>query len=148
MAGMRRIDRRAPHKLSVRLIAASDRTRVMALAGALCHTLLAATGFTNKRLCVLMTALLGSAYTPANDPRPAPAPAQRAHPPTLVCHRYTLTSDGIRIAVFSTPRSTTGSSSRSRPPTSPSSTRPSGRARGLHPPCDDYANRPRLARAA
>src|SRR5690348_16900403 len=39
--------------------------RVMALAGALCHTLLAATGFTNKHLRVLMTGLLGgSAYTP------------------------------------------------------------------------------------
>ena len=39
--------------------------RVMALAGALCHSLLAATGFTSKHLRVLMTGLLGgSPYTP------------------------------------------------------------------------------------
>ncbi len=36
----------------------------MALAGALCQTLLAATGFTNKNLRVLTAGLLGSAYTP------------------------------------------------------------------------------------
>ena len=39
--------------------------RVMALAGALCQTLLAATGFTNKNLRVLIAGLLGSAYAPA-----------------------------------------------------------------------------------
>jgi len=38
--------------------------RVMALAGALCQTLLAATGFTNKNLRVLIAGLLGSDYTP------------------------------------------------------------------------------------
>jgi len=38
--------------------------RVMALAGALCQTLLAATGFTNKNLRVLIAGLLGSACTP------------------------------------------------------------------------------------
>jgi hypothetical protein len=38
--------------------------RVMALAGALCQTLLAATGFTNKNLRVLIAGLPGSAYTP------------------------------------------------------------------------------------
>jgi hypothetical protein len=38
--------------------------RVMALAGALCQTLLAATGFTSKNLRVLIAGLLGSAYTP------------------------------------------------------------------------------------
>jgi hypothetical protein len=36
----------------------------MALTGALCHTLLAATGFTNKHLRVLIAGLLGSDYTP------------------------------------------------------------------------------------
>jgi len=34
------------------------------LAGALCHTLLAATGFTSKNLRVLIAGLLGTAYTP------------------------------------------------------------------------------------
>jgi hypothetical protein len=38
--------------------------RVMALAGALCQTLLAATGFTSKNLRVLITGLLGTVYTP------------------------------------------------------------------------------------
>ena len=38
--------------------------RVMALAGALCQTLLAATGFTSKNLRVLIAGLLGSACTP------------------------------------------------------------------------------------
>jgi hypothetical protein len=37
--------------------------RVMGLAGALCQTLLAATGFTGKNLRVLTAGLLGSAYT-------------------------------------------------------------------------------------
>jgi hypothetical protein len=47
----------------------------MALAGALCHTLLAATGFTNKHLRVLMTGLLGStAYTPGQMTYDLPAP--------------------------------------------------------------------------
>jgi hypothetical protein len=35
----------------------------MALAGALCHTLLATTGFTNKNLRVLIAGLPGTAYT-------------------------------------------------------------------------------------
>src|ERR1700704_3834299 len=38
--------------------------RVMALTGALCQTLLAATGFTNKNLRVLIAGLLGSDYRP------------------------------------------------------------------------------------
>jgi hypothetical protein len=44
--------------------------RVMALAGALCQTLLAATGFTNKHLRVLMTGLLGGATRRPDDLRP------------------------------------------------------------------------------
>jgi hypothetical protein len=36
--------------------------RVMALPGALCQTLLAATGFTNKRLRAVIAGLLGSDY--------------------------------------------------------------------------------------
>ena len=71
--------------------------------GALCQTLLAATGFTNKNLRVLIAGLLGSAYTPGQMTydlrrlrlngliRLAPA-----HQP------LTLTEDGIRIAVFYT----------------------------------------------
>jgi hypothetical protein len=76
----------------------------MALAGALCHTLLAATGFTNKHLRVLMTGLLGStAYTPGQMTydlrRPRLNGLIRRLPHT---NRYVLTADGIRIAVFYT----------------------------------------------
>jgi len=48
--------------------------RVMALAGALCQTLLAATGFTNKNLRVLTAGLLGSTYTPGQMTYDLPAP--------------------------------------------------------------------------
>ena len=78
--------------------------RVMALAGALCHTLLAATGFTNKNLRVLMTGLLGgTAYTPGQmtyDLRRLRLNGLIRRLPHT--NRYTLTSDGIRIAVFYT----------------------------------------------
>ena len=63
--------------------------RVMALVGALCQTLLAATGLTNKNLRVLIAGLLGSAYAPGQmtcDLRRLPGPAHRrgpgAGPPT------------------------------------------------------------------
>jgi hypothetical protein len=78
--------------------------RVMALAGALCHTLLAATGFTNKNLRVLMTGLLGStAYTPSQ----MTYDLRRLRLAGLIrrlehTNRYVLTADGIRIAVFYT----------------------------------------------
>jgi hypothetical protein len=78
--------------------------RVMALAGALCHSLLAATGFTNKHLRVLMTGLLGgSPYTPGQMTydlrRLRLAGLIRRLPHT---NHYVLTADGIRIAVFYT----------------------------------------------
>jgi hypothetical protein len=54
----------------------------MALAGALCQTLLAATGFTNKNLRVLIAGLLGSTYTPAQMTYDLAAAApQRTDPP-------------------------------------------------------------------
>jgi hypothetical protein len=78
--------------------------RVMALAGALCHTLLAATGFTNKNLRVLMTGLLGStAYTPGQmtyDLRRLRLNGLIRRLPHT--NRYVLTAEGIRIAVFYT----------------------------------------------
>src|SRR6266566_2222323 len=78
--------------------------RVMALAGALCHSLLAATGFTNKNLRVLMTGLLGgSPYTPGQMTydlrRLRLAGLIRRLPHT---NHYVLTTDGVRIAVFYT----------------------------------------------
>ena len=78
-------------------------SRVQALAGALCQTLLAATGFTNKNLRVLIAGLLGSAYTPGQMTydlrRLRLGGLIRRLPHT---NRYTLTEDGIRIAVFYT----------------------------------------------
>ena len=77
--------------------------RVMALAGALCQTLLAATGFTSKNLRVLIAGLLGSAYTPGQmtyDLRRLRLHGLIRRLPHT--NRYTLTEDGIRIAVFYT----------------------------------------------
>ncbi|WP_131784903.1 hypothetical protein [Protofrankia symbiont of Coriaria ruscifolia] len=77
--------------------------RVMALTGALCQTLLAATGFTNKNLRVLIAGLLGSDYRPSQMTydlrRLRLAGLIRRLPHS---NRYTLTDDGIRIAVFYT----------------------------------------------
>ena len=77
--------------------------RVMAPAGALCQTLLAATGFTSKNLRVLIAGLLGSSYTPGQMTydlrRLRLGGLIRRLPHT---NRYTLTEDGIRIAVFYT----------------------------------------------
>jgi hypothetical protein len=56
--------------------------RVQALAGALCTTLLAASGITNKSLRALMTGLLHTPLHPRpDDLRPAPPPPDQAHPP-------------------------------------------------------------------
>jgi hypothetical protein len=78
--------------------------RVMALVGALCSTLLAATGFTNNNLRVLMTGLLGGApYTPGQmtyDLRRLRLNGLIRRLPRS--NRYILTEDGIRIAVFYT----------------------------------------------
>src|SRR5487761_1205734 len=77
--------------------------RVMALAGTLCNTLLAATGITNKSLRALMTGLLAAPYTPGQMTydlrrlRLAGLIARIEH-----TNRYTLTSDGIAFAVFYT----------------------------------------------
>jgi hypothetical protein len=77
--------------------------RVMALAGALSQTQLAATGFTNKNLRVLIAGLLGSIYTPGQmtyDLRRLRLNGLTRRLPHT--NRYTLTEDGIRIAVFYT----------------------------------------------
>jgi predicted MarR family transcription regulator len=72
----------------------------MALTGALCQTLLAATGFTNKSLRALITGLLGSDYRP-NE---MTYDLRRLRLAGLInrlphTNRYTLTADGIRIAI-------------------------------------------------
>jgi hypothetical protein len=83
--------------------------RVMALTGALCQTLLAATGFTNKNLRVLIAGLLGSDWPlRADDLRPASA-APGSHP-------------RASASPCSTPKSTTGSWSPSPRRSTPSPT--------------------------
>ena len=75
----------------------------MALTGALCQTLLAATGFTNKSLRALIAGLLGSDYRPGQmtyDLRRLRLAGLIRRLPRS--NRYTLTADGIRIAVFYT----------------------------------------------
>jgi predicted MarR family transcription regulator len=76
----------------------------MALAGALCHSLLAATGFTSKHLRVLMTGLLGDARYTAGQ---MTYDLRRLRLAGLIrriehTNHYLLTEDGIRIAVFYT----------------------------------------------
>ena len=77
--------------------------RVMALAGALCNTLLAATGITNKSLRALMTGLLHAPYTPGQ----MTYDLRRLRLAGLIrriehTNRYVLTPDGIKVAVFYT----------------------------------------------
>jgi hypothetical protein len=77
--------------------------RVMALTGALCQTLLAATGFTNKSLRALIAGLLGSDYRPGQ----MTYDLRRLRLNGLIrrlphSNRYMLTDDGTRIAIFYT----------------------------------------------
>jgi hypothetical protein len=77
--------------------------RVMALTGALCQTLLAATGFTNKNLRVLIAGLLGSDYRPGQ----MTYDLRRLRLTGLIhrlphTNRYSVTNNGIRIAIFYT----------------------------------------------
>jgi hypothetical protein len=77
--------------------------RVMALAGALTTTLLAATGITNKSLRALMTGLLHAPYNPGQ----MTYDLRRLRLTGLIrriegTNRYVLTPDGIKVAVFYT----------------------------------------------
>ena len=68
-----------------------------------CQTLLAATGFTNKSLRALITGLLGSDYRPGQmtyDLRRLRLAGLIQRLPHT--NHYTLTTDGIRIAVVYT----------------------------------------------
>jgi hypothetical protein len=77
--------------------------RVMALAGALCATLLAATGITNKSLRALMTGLLHAPYTPGQ----MTYDLRRLRLAGLIrriehTNHYVLTPDGAKVAIFYT----------------------------------------------
>ena len=78
--------------------------RVQALAGALCTTLSAVTGITNKRLRALMTGLLGGSDYTINQ---ASYDLGRLRVNGLITripghNRYRLTDDGLRFAIFYT----------------------------------------------
>jgi hypothetical protein len=93
--------------------------RVMALVGALCTTLLAATGFTNKRLRALAAEPLGTPYRPGQmtyDLRRLRRHGliQRIPGPTATCSPPTA-----YVSRCSSPRSTTGCLARCWLPTSP-----------------------------
>ncbi len=94
--------------------------RVQALAGALCTTLLAVTGITNKSLRALMTGLLGGAGYTMNQACYDLARLRANGLITRVPGRnlYRLTGDGLRFAC-SIPRSTTACCVLCLPPTSP-----------------------------
>jgi hypothetical protein len=77
--------------------------RVQALAGALCHTLCAVTGITNRSLRARMTGLLGAGYTMSQ----ASYDLARLRHNGLITRRphantYDLTGDGLRFAIFYT----------------------------------------------
>ena len=78
--------------------------RVQALAGALCNSVLAVTGITNKSLRALMTGLLGGATYTRNQ---ASYDLARLRTNQLITrvpgkNRYRLTSEGLRFAIFYT----------------------------------------------
>jgi hypothetical protein len=77
--------------------------RVMALAGALANMLCTVTGITNKSLRALMTGLLGTGYS-MNQASYDLTRLARNQLITRIPHRnlYTLTSDGLRFAIFYT----------------------------------------------
>ena len=123
--------------------------RVMALAGALCNTLLAASGITNKSLRALMTGLLHAPYTPGQ----MTYDLRRLRLAGLIrriehTNRYALTPDGTRFAVFYTKLH----NRLLRPllaadqPQAPPELRQALRAIDQH--VDDYITRARLGKAA
>jgi hypothetical protein len=78
-------------------------SRVQALAGALCHTLCATTGITNRSLRALMTGLLGAPYSMTQ----ASYDLARLRRNGLITRRphantYDLTPDGLKFAIFYT----------------------------------------------
>ncbi len=123
--------------------------RVMALAGALCATLLTATGITNKSLRALMTALLHAPYSPGQ----MTYDLRRLRLTGLIrriehTNRYVLTPDGAKMAIFYTKLH----NRLLRPllaadqPQAPPGLRQALRAIDQH--VDDYITRARLGKAA
>ena len=119
------------------------------MAGALCTTLLAATGITNKSLRALMTGLLAAPYTAGQ----MTYDLRRLRLAGLIrriehTNRYVLTPDGIKMAVFYTKlhnrllRPLMAADQAQAPP----GLRQALRAINQH--VDDYITRARLGKAA
>ena len=119
--------------------------RVMALAGALCQTLPAATGFTSKNPRVLIAGLLGSAYTPGQMtydlrrlrlngvirrlPPHQPLHAhRRGHPHRRLLHQHLRPAPGPRSPPRTSPRHHRNSVPRQRPSPAMSTTTPTAHA--------------------
>jgi hypothetical protein len=123
--------------------------RVMALAGALCSTLLAATGITNKSLRALMTGLLAAPCTGGQ----MTYDLRRLRLAGLIyriehTNRYVLTPDGTQFAVFYTKlhnRLLRPLMAADQPP-APPDLRQALRAIDQH--VDDYIEQARLGKAA
>jgi len=120
-------------RLLVGVLDAAD--RVMALVGALCTTLLAATGFTNKSLRALVAELLGTSHSHGQ----MTYDLWRLRQNGLIrriehANQYVLTPDGTRVAVFYTKalQPALGPAHRRRPASS--ATRTQGRSPSHHPP--------------
>jgi len=123
--------------------------RVMALAGALCNTLLTAAGITNKSLRALMTGLLNTPYTPGQ----MTYDLRRLRLAGLIrriehTNRYVLTPDGIAMAVFYTKlhNRLLRPLMAARQPQAPPPLRDALRTIDQH--VDDYISRARLMKAA
>jgi hypothetical protein len=123
--------------------------RVTALAGALCATLLAATGITNKSLRALMTGLLHAPYTPAQ----MTYDLRRLRLIGLITriehtNRYVLTPDGVSMAVFYTKlhKRLLRPLMAARQPQAPAELRDALRA--IDRQVSDYVTRARLGKAA
>ena len=123
--------------------------RVMALAGALCNTLLTAAGITNKSLRALMTGLLNTPYTPGQ----MTYDLRRLRLAGLIhriehTNRYVLTPDGIAMAVFYTKlhNRLLRPLMAARQPQAPPPLRDALHVIGEH--VDDYISRARLGKAA
>jgi hypothetical protein len=123
--------------------------RVMALASALCNTLLTAAGITNKSLRALMTALLNTPYTPGQ----MTYDLRRLRLAGLIrriehTNRYVLTPDGIAMAVFYTKLHSRllRPLMAARQPQAPPPLRDALHAIDQH--VDDYISRARLGKAA
>ncbi len=115
--------------------------RVMALAGALCASVLAVTGFTNRSLRARVATLFGEAYTQAQ----MSYDLRRLRLKGIIqrlehTNTYVLTPDGQRIALFlrQGPRPAPAAAHRGRPPTRAAAATPS--------PADHRTPRRRLHR--